>query len=197
MTWDPETYPTTIRREIHDYEELQERLVAATREVPVGDVLDLGVGAGETAARVLRVHPGSRLVGIDSSDAMLRAAAQTLPRERVTLLEQDLSAPLPDQRFDLVVSALAIHHLRGDAKAALFHEVGQRLSAGGLFVMGDVVVPDDPADALIENEPGYDFPSTIEDQLRWMTQAGLSAEVIWVCRDLAVVRAERRRSRPG
>lgn len=190
MTWDPDTYPTTIRAEIHDYEELQAQVVQATAGVKASSILDLGVGAGETAARLLQVHPGARLVGVDSSPEMLRAASQALPKERVTLLEQDLAAPLPDETFDVVVSALAIPHLEGAKKAELFVDIARHLRPPGLFVLGDVVVPDDPADALIENEPGYDFPSSIEDQLRWMAAARMAAEVTWLCHDLAVLKAE-------
>ncbi|HJR46118.1 MAG TPA: class I SAM-dependent methyltransferase [Actinomycetota bacterium] len=190
MTWDPDTYPATIRDEIHDYDELQEQVVTATSGISVRNILELGVGAGETAARLLRAHPQARLVGIDSSEAMLRGAEEILSPQRATLLLQHLSAPLPERRFDLVVSALAIHHLEGDAKADLFRSVRNCLAPGGLFVVGDVVVPEDPEDAVIGNEPGYDFPSTIDDQLRWLTEAGFLARVVWTCRDLAVVRAE-------
>jgi tRNA (cmo5U34)-methyltransferase len=190
MTWDPDTYPRTIRAEIHDYEELQNQVARATMSVTARSILDLGVGAAETAKRVLKIHPDSRLVGIDSSAQMLGGAAQILPKERVTLQQQDLNAPLPDQPVDLVISALAIHHLEDDGKARLFRDIAHLLGSHGRFVMGDVVIPEDPSDALIENEPGYDFPSAIDDQLSWMTEAGFSAEVIWVCRDLAVFRAE-------
>jgi tRNA (cmo5U34)-methyltransferase len=190
MTWDPELYPTTIRAEIHDYDELQDRVAQATKGIAPRSILDLGVGAGETAQRVLRIHPESRLVGIDSSAEMLHGAAQILPRDRVSLLQQDLSAALPDETFDLVISALAIHHLEGNGKAKLFLDVARRLSGAGLFVLGDVVIPEDPADAVIENEPGYDFPSKVADQLRWMRQAGLTSEVLWVRQDLAVLKAE-------
>lgn len=136
------------------------------------------------------MHPKARLVGLDSSAEMLRGAARVLPQQRVTLLQQDLNAPLPDQRFDLVISALAIHHLEGDRKAELFGRVAEHLVRGGRFVIGDVIVPKDPSDVIIENEPGYDFPSTINDQLAWMTATGFSAEAIWVCKDLAVIKAE-------
>lgn len=189
MTWDPHTYPDTIRAEVHDYDTLQEKIVEATSGLAPLSILELGVGAGETAKRTLEMHPGAHLVGIDSSPEMLSAAATTLPRGRVTLLQQDLSSPLPEQEFDLVISALAIHHLQGDGKAKLFREVREHLVPGGTFVMGDVVIPEDPSDAVIENEPGYDFPDSIEDQRRWMAGAGLSAEVVWVRGDLAVLRA--------
>lgn len=190
MAWDPDTYPRTIRAEIHDYEELQEQVVEATAGVTASSILDLGVGAGETARRLLQMHPESRLVGIDSSPEMLRGASQTLPEKRVSLLQQDLAAPLPEETFDVVVSALAIHHLEAHNKAKLFTDIARRLRPGGVFVIGDVVIPENPADMVIENEPGYDFPNSIEDQLQWITKAGLSAEVTWVCRDLAVLRAE-------
>ena len=189
--WDPDTYRTTIRKEIHDYDELQHQVAHATAQLTPRSILDLGVGAGETARRVLRMHPEASLVGIDSSAEMLEAASRTLPSERVTLLKQDLAAPLPDRSFDLVISALAIHHLQGEGKAMLFRAIAEALVPGGHLVMGDVVIPDDPSDALIENEPGYDFPSTIDDHLVWIGTAGLSAEVVWSRRDLAVFRGEK------
>ncbi|MDQ3646731.1 MAG: class I SAM-dependent methyltransferase, partial [Actinomycetota bacterium] len=116
MTWDPVTYPATIRAEVHDYDELQAKVAEGTAGVEARAILDLGIGAGETAKRVLRVHRDAHLVGIDSSPDMLRAGAEALPHERVTFVQQQLSDPLPEQRFDLVISALAIHHLEGEAK---------------------------------------------------------------------------------
>jgi tRNA (cmo5U34)-methyltransferase len=190
MTWDPDTYPSTIRAEIHDYETLQEEVVKATSGLAVRSILELGVGAGETATRLLREHPEAHLVGIDSSAEMLRGAGPALPSERVTLVQQDLQAPFSDQRFELVVSALAIHHLEGDLKADLFQRIAGVLVPGGRFVMGDVVTPKDPDDVLIENEPGYDFPSTVSDQRKWLSQAGFQIQTTWVCKDLAVFKAE-------
>jgi SAM-dependent methyltransferase len=121
---------------------------------------------------------------------MLQAAARALPSTRVTLVQQDLGAPLPEGPFDLVVSALAIHHLDGPGKTQLFRAIRQRLAPGGTFVMGDVIAPVDPSDALIENEAGYDFPDTLEDQVRWMAEGDLVPEVCWIRKDLAVVRAK-------
>lgn len=192
MTWDPDTYPTTIRDEIHDYDELQEQIAQATAALAPSLILDLGVGAGETASRVLRMHPDARLIGIDSSAEMLRGAAEILPEERVTLLQQDLAQPLPTETFDLVTSALAVHHLEGRKKANLFTDVARHLHRGGSFVLGDVVIPKNPADAVIEIESGYDYPRTIDDQLGWMNEAGFSVEVVWMRKDLAVFKAELR-----
>ena len=191
--WDPETYPATIRAEIHDYDEFQDAVVRASSGVAARRVLELGTGAGETAGRVLERHPDAHLTGIDSSSEMLAAARIALPAGRADLVLQDLADPLPPGPFDLVVSALAVHHLEGAGKARLFADVARTMRPGSLFVLGDVVVPEDPRDALIENESGYDFPSRLEDQLDWLAAAGLDAEVTWARRDLAVVRATNRR----
>ena len=58
-------------------------------------------------------------------------------------------------------------------------------------MLGDVVVPDKPADAVTPVDAEYDLPDTVDDQLRWMAEAGLTATVAWQCGDLAVMVAER------
>ena len=188
--WDPETYPGTIRAEIADYELLQEKVVEATG-TGAATILELGTGAGETAGRLLQRHPDAFLVGIDSSPEMLRGATAALPADRVQLHLQDLADPLPAGDFDRVVSALAVHHLQGEAKEGLFSRVHAALVPGGTFVLGDVVVPVDPADAVIENEPGYDFPSTVDEQLAWLSRVGFETKVHWQERDLAVIVSSR------
>jgi tRNA (cmo5U34)-methyltransferase len=62
----------------------------------------------------------------------------------------------------------------------------------GRFVLGDVVVPEDPADAMTPVTDDCDRPSSVADQLRWLDEAGFDAVVVWSERDLAVLRADRR-----
>ena len=103
----------------------------------------------------------------------------------------DLTDPLPGGPFDLVVSALAIHHLEGPDKADLFARIAGALRPGGRFVLGDVVIPADPADAVTPVTSDHDRPSTLADQLRWLGDAGFGAAAVWSERDLVVVRADR------
>jgi hypothetical protein len=65
------------------------------------------------------------------------------------------------------------------------------LRPGGRFVLGDVVVPVDPADAITPLDPEYDRPSPLGAQLAWLRDAGFTVDVIWAERDLAVVAADR------
>ena len=189
--FDPDSYMDLMREEVPAYERLQEAIVDACEGPAVTSVLDLGTGTGETLIRVLARHPGATAVGIDESEAMLEVAASRLEGQAVELRVADLEGPLPAGPFDLVVSALAVHHLDGPAKATLFGRVAAVLRPGGRFVLGDVVIPTDPADVVTPISDDYDRPSTLADQLEWLADAGLTAAAVWAERDLAVVRADR------
>jgi tRNA (cmo5U34)-methyltransferase len=188
--WRPDAYLDEIRAEIPRYDELQERAAEATRGVEVRSALELGIGTGETAKRVLAVHPAARLVGIDGNEAMLAAARDALPGEHAELRLARLEDPLPAGRFELIYSVLAVHHLRGVGKAELFGRIAAALEPGGRFVLADVVIPGRPEDAVVPIEEGFDFPDALPEQLAWLGEAGFSTTVVWSWKDLAVVQAE-------
>ena len=142
--FDPATYLDLMRQEVPAYGRLQDVVAEASEGRTVTRVLDLGTGTGETLAAVLARHPGARAVGVDQSAPMLEAARARLAGLPVELVVAELADPLPAGPFDLVVSALAVHHLEGPDKAALFARVAEALRPGGRFVLGDVVVPSRP-----------------------------------------------------
>jgi tRNA (cmo5U34)-methyltransferase len=185
--WDPATYAAEMAEEIPGYEELQDAVAVATGDVSVTSVLELGTGTGETALRVKALHPDARWVGIDASDAMLGRARERLPDADLRL--QKLEDELPSGPFDLVVSALAVHHLDGAGKRELFARVARVLPPSGVFVLGDVVVPADGREGPIEIDWVMDLPDGVDDQLAWLREAGFEAEASSVRVDLAVFRA--------
>jgi tRNA (cmo5U34)-methyltransferase len=129
--FDPVTYLKTIRAEVPAYDELQDAVAKATAGIHAERVLELGVGTGETSRRIVDLHPEAALVGIDKSAEMLATASLDVAADlRLSRLED----PLPEGNFDLVVSALAVHHLDGAGKAKLFARVAGRLRLGGRFV---------------------------------------------------------------
>jgi tRNA (cmo5U34)-methyltransferase len=188
--WRADSYLELMRAEVPAYERLQDEAAAAAAGPRVRAILELGIGTGETTRRVLAAHPGARLIGIDSSEDMLAAARRSLDPQRVDLRLGRLEDPLPAGPFDLAVSVLAVHHLKGDGKAELFRRVAATLRPGGRFVLGDVVVPERPEDAITPISPDYDFPSTVPDQVRWLGQAGFTASPTWRDGDLAVIAAD-------
>jgi tRNA (cmo5U34)-methyltransferase len=188
FVWDPDTYLQEMLAEIPGYDELQTAVAEATAGLAARTVLELGTGTGETAQRVLAQHPGARWTGIDASEPMLDRARERLPDADLRLSR--LEDPLPGGPFDLVVSVLAVHHLAGDAKRDLFTRIAQ---VSDNFVLGDVVVPEPPEDAVIEIDGIYDVPSSVVDQLAWLREAGFDANATEVRPDLAVFVARRRR----
>jgi SAM-dependent methyltransferase len=188
--FDPDTYMDLMRAEVPLYATLQATVARAAEAVVAATILDLGTGTGETLSRVLAAHPGATAIGVDENDRMLEVARGRLGAEAVTLVVGDLLDPLPASPFDLVVSALAIHHLDGPGKAELFGRIASVLAPGGRFVLGDVVVPDG-APAVTPLSDDYDKPSTVAEQMQWLRQAGLSPAVIWQGDDLAVLTADR------
>ena len=193
--FDPDTYLDMVRAEVIDYDALQGEVERATRAFAGNGAprtLDLGAGTGSTSLAVLRARPNAHLVLVDENPGMLAVAEDVLPAANVErVVVADLSDPLPEGPFDLVVSALAIHHLDGPAKQALFGDVHARLRAGGRFVMADVVIPDNAGDATTPLTDGYDKPDRARDLLAWLHDAQFRAECVWAAHDLAVFVADR------
>jgi L-threonylcarbamoyladenylate synthase len=187
--FDPATYEAEIREELPVFDRLQDELVLAAGP-GARRILELGTGTGETARRLLAHHPAAVLTGIDVSEPMLAAAREALPAERVSLRAQRLQDELPTGPFDLVASALCIHHLDADEKADLFERVRRVLAPGGRFAIADVVVPAGADQAETALTDGYDKPSPIADQLEWLVRAGFDAQVTWEHGDLAVIAAQ-------
>jgi len=187
--WDPETYLQNMLDEVPSYPELQEQAAAAAEDVEARTILELGIGTGETTRRVLASHAGAQLTAIDSSPEMLERAREVVPDADLRLAR--LQDPLPDGPFDLVVSALAVHHLDGPGKQDLFRRIAAVLEPGGAFILADVVVPENDADVVTPIDWEYDLPDRADDQLEWLRTAGLEAEAVWSYKDLAVIRARR------
>lgn len=162
-------------------------------------VLDLGTGDGLVLAEVLDRCPSASGVAVDFSERMLDAARARFAGDgRVEVVTHDLAEPLPDLGdFDLVASAFAIHHLDHERKRALYGEVADRLTPGGVFLNLEHVAS--PTDALhagflavLGIDPVDDDPSNqllgVETQLRWLRELGFGdVDCHWKWRELALL----------
>jgi tRNA (cmo5U34)-methyltransferase len=186
MSWDPDVYLREIRDEIAGFDVFQDEVAVATAGSEVDAALELGVGTGETTGRVRALHPTASWTGVDASAPMLERARSAFPDADLRLGR--LEDALPEGPFDLVVSALVVHHLDSNGKRDLFRRVAGALREGGRFVLGDVVIPERAEDAQIEIDWIDDLPDRAADQIAWLEEAGFNAEVVWAERDLAVIR---------
>ena len=161
-------------------------------------VLDLGCGDGRLAALVLDQRPGvEEVVAVDASAAMLGHARRRFAGDRrVDVREWNLDDPLtPLGAFDVVIAGFSIHHLEDGRKKALFGEIARQLNPDGLFANLEVVASATPElhrqflDLIgrAENDP-EDRLAGVEDQLRWMREAGLSqVDCLWRWRGFALL----------
>ena len=146
-------------------------------------ILDLGTGGGAMITGLMSVAPDAEYVGLDLSAPLLEASeARFADSPRVSFRQHDLGS------FDLVVSSWVIHHLPDERKAELFGEVYELLSPGGRFCNMDLVtsspaVKERALNAFAQvddEEDSSDQPASLEDQLRWMREAGFeSVDCYW------------------
>jgi tRNA (cmo5U34)-methyltransferase len=120
--------------------------------------VDLGAGDGGFAELLLDLYPESSGVLVDFSAPMLAAARERLAakQDRWQIVEADLAHPgwrdgLPEgERYDAVVSRLAIHHLPDERKRALYAEAYELLNPGGVFLNWEHVETAGLADGLFD-----------------------------------------------
>ena len=192
--FDPDTYFAMVRSEIPGYDRLQQVLADSTADVPATAILDLGSGTGvHGAAGAERPSRRRRSSAWMPATPCWPTPASSCPD--ATFVVSDLEAPLPAGPFEVVVSAFAVHHLDGAAKADLFARVAAVLAPGGRFALCDVVVPAVPVSEVarpVPLEDGVDLPSTVDEQVAWLAAAGLEPRVVLAQDDLAIITADRR-----
>lgn len=161
-------------------------------------VLDLGAGTGLLSACLASVLPDASFVLVDEAPAMLARARERLAPlgDRVETVEADLRDPLPEGPFDVVASALAIHHLDDAGKADLYARGAAALAPDGVLLNAEQVAGPTPALDQVYRERwrvhcraagatdevlaaadarmAIDQPASVEAQLTMLRDAGLA-----------------------
>jgi tRNA (cmo5U34)-methyltransferase len=101
-------------------------------------ILDLGAGTGLFSAFVLKKYPDAQLTLLDVSDKMLDVARDRFAGNgNVRYVAADYCTSGISGTFDLIISALSIHHLEDKDKKRLFENVYAALTPHGMFVNAD------------------------------------------------------------
>lgn len=121
-------------------------------------ICDLGAGTGNLSARLAEAITGfARLEGqspsidltlCDQSMPMMEQANAKLARfpnvrsRNLVRSFTDVLADRSEEKFDVIMSSFAVHHLDEEGKAALIKVAFDKLKPGGVLVIGDRMMTD-------------------------------------------------------
>jgi len=155
--------------------------------------LDLGAGTGLLTAFIISVFPNATVTLMDLSEKMLEKARERFSsNKRANFLIWDYSHSTLPGEYNLIVSAMSIHHLSGDEKKSLYQRVFDALKFEGIFINADLVKGETDnieqkyhdmwmnciqETGLSKNEllkiidrMQYDKPSSLNIQLQWLKE---------------------------
>ncbi|AWT53737.1 class I SAM-dependent methyltransferase [Mycolicibacterium smegmatis] len=103
------------------------------------DVLEIGSGSGDVAARLCEARPDLAITATDFDPVMVQAAKRRLQQfGDVTVRVADATnLPFADDSFDSVLSCLMLHHIVEWEQAVA--EIARVLRPGGVFAGYDLV----------------------------------------------------------
>ena len=155
-------------------------------------VLDLGAGTGLLSAVVAEKFPVARITLVDVSEEMLRMARRRFAGypDRFEFRVMDYareSLPGEPGGFDLIVSALSVHHLAHGDRRETFEKIHVSLRSGGWFVNADQISGETPEvehgyhEEHMRRAHGAHVPAehmkavehaTLREQMTWLREAG-------------------------
>jgi len=130
------------------------------------ELLDIGCGAGNYTLRMLSKINNLNCTLNDLSMPMLQRAKERVSAQTtgtVTLIHDDMrNLTLPDDRFDIILAAATLHHLRDDADWELvFTKFYKTLKPGGSIWISDLITHDSPGLAKLFNKNYSDYLETL------------------------------------
>ena len=113
-------------------------------------LLDIGCGAGNNTVKTVRILNGLDCDLIDLSLPMLEKARERISKEKsgkIRLLQGDVrEIELGTERYDIVLAAAVLHHLRDEADwKFVFEKIYNSIRPNGSFWLSDMVFHDLPA----------------------------------------------------
>ncbi|MDR2441251.1 MAG: class I SAM-dependent methyltransferase [Planctomycetaceae bacterium] len=132
-------------------------------------LLDIGCGAGNFSLRITRKLPHLKLTLLDLSTKMLQKAKERLLAENFNVeetIQTDIAqTELPNEKFDIVVAAASLHHIRTQQGwKNVFNQIYRSLIPGGSFWMSDLIRHENEAIEMLQKERYAEYLCGLRDQ---------------------------------
>jgi tRNA (cmo5U34)-methyltransferase len=157
-------------------------------------ILDIGAGTGLLSAFLMERYPDASFTLIDISEKMLDIAKDRFRgNSNVKYIVADYSKYHFVEKYDMIVSALSIHHLEDEEKKEIYKKSYSLLKQNGILINADQVYGETPfienlnkkiwrhyiEDSGLPGEEilaGYeriklDKESTLDQQMNWLKEA--------------------------
>jgi len=178
-------------------------------------ILDIGAGTGLLSSYLVAKYPHARITLIDFSGNMLDVARKRFHGlSNITYIVDDYSKHEFGGSYDIIVSALSIHHLEDKEKFEFYKKCFSLLKAGGIFINADIVLGDTPRletlykdswksyikDNIHSKEKvlkyyermKLDKEATLDAQLSWLKKAGFEdVDCVYKYYNFAIIFARR------
>lgn len=185
--FDPSRYLEYIRREVPDYDTIQDEITRCASSIEIDRFLDLGSGTGQTAHGIFEMYPEAEGVLLEEQEQMCSVLKDRFCDSNVKIHTASFEKLIPDGPYCAVISAFAVHHLRGYKKKELFEKLYNSLRPGGVLAFGDVYIPEDAGGSLTPIDKRHDFPAKREEVVGFLIDIGFDATIVWQSNDLAVI----------
>jgi tRNA (cmo5U34)-methyltransferase len=144
-------------------------------------ILDLGAGTGLVTKYLFDQFPDADYTLFDASDKMVEVARERFSgMKNFKFIISDYSKELPIAGFDLIASALSIHHLENDAKLKLYKAIYNKLPDNGYFLNLDQFNANTVMMNDLYNQWWYDFIKkskiTEKEMESWLVRRELDRE---------------------
>ena len=104
-------------------------------------VLDLGAGTGLLSKFLLEKFPNADITLVDLADNMLdKAKIRFKDHSNFKYINEDYINYKFDEKFDIIMSSLSIHHIKEEDKKKLYKKCSTLLNDKGIFVNADIVL---------------------------------------------------------
>jgi tRNA (cmo5U34)-methyltransferase len=160
-------------------------------------VLEIGAGTGLFSEMFLNKFPEAKMDLIDLSENMLNIAKERFSNNpNLNFFLIDILDFSPNEKYDAVISSLAIHHLKIDDQMKLYNKIFNWLRIDGIFVNAEMIAGeseflnniyekwiiekaknndlDDKAKSAAIERLKLDKKAPTSNHLKWLDDAGFS-----------------------